>query len=213
MTAYDIGAHYGYFTLLAAHLVGSQGGVHSFEPTPSTYAVLQSNVAGIKNVHTNNVAVFSASAEMEFQDFGVEFSEFNSLAGGKIHDSQRQQVQPTVCKVQALTLDEYVEKTGAPPDLLKIDAERAEYDILQGMPKLLDSAKPPVISLEVGDNSQTDTGSSRPVRFLLDRGFRAYEYHTSTGQPRPHVVQSVYTYNNLLLVPPQRFSEVSFANV
>ena len=37
---FDIGAHMGYFTLLASRLVGETGRVHAFEPTPQTYSVL-----------------------------------------------------------------------------------------------------------------------------------------------------------------------------
>src|SRR4051812_2815762 len=78
MTVYDVGTHFGYFTLLASRLVGPTGRVHSFEPTPSTYEVLRSNVGGRDNVITNNVALFSHEADMDFHDYGTEFSEFNS---------------------------------------------------------------------------------------------------------------------------------------
>lgn len=37
MTVLDIGAHCGYYTLLAAMKVGPQGKVHAFEPNPSHY--------------------------------------------------------------------------------------------------------------------------------------------------------------------------------
>jgi len=39
----DIGAHYGYFTLLAAHINRSPKNVHSFEPQPFNYHVLKYN--------------------------------------------------------------------------------------------------------------------------------------------------------------------------
>ena len=35
-TFYDVGAHFGFYSVLAADLVGSSGAVHSFEPTPQT---------------------------------------------------------------------------------------------------------------------------------------------------------------------------------
>lgn len=47
----DIGAHFGYFTLLFAHLVGESGHVVSFEPTPSTFSVLMKNTADMKTHH------------------------------------------------------------------------------------------------------------------------------------------------------------------
>src|SRR6266566_3930390 len=49
MTFFDVGAHYGYFTLLGSQLVGGAGQVHSFEPTPATFEVLRGNTAGRAN--------------------------------------------------------------------------------------------------------------------------------------------------------------------
>src|SRR4051812_4818425 len=40
-TFLDVGAHAGYFTLLAAYCVGPSGVILAVEPTPSTFAVLQ----------------------------------------------------------------------------------------------------------------------------------------------------------------------------
>ncbi len=52
----DVGAHFGYFTLLFAHLVGESGRVVSFEPTPSTFSVLRKNTVALKNVTSLNMA-------------------------------------------------------------------------------------------------------------------------------------------------------------
>jgi hypothetical protein len=41
----DVGAHIGYYTLSLARLVGEQGHVFAFEPTPATAALLKKNVA------------------------------------------------------------------------------------------------------------------------------------------------------------------------
>ena len=48
----DIGAHIGYYTLIAAKIVGNEGKVFAFEPAPDNYALLEKNVNanGYKNV-------------------------------------------------------------------------------------------------------------------------------------------------------------------
>ena len=45
MTFVDVGANNGYYTLLAAEKVGTEGHVYSFEPFPGNYARLASSVA------------------------------------------------------------------------------------------------------------------------------------------------------------------------
>lgn len=44
MIVVDIGAHMGYYTLLAARAVGDKGKVFAFEPEPSNYALLVKNI-------------------------------------------------------------------------------------------------------------------------------------------------------------------------
>src|ERR1035441_6724268 len=52
MTVFDIGAHVGHYTLLAARIVGPTGRVYAFEPEPENFALLKRNVElnGYKNV-------------------------------------------------------------------------------------------------------------------------------------------------------------------
>ena len=44
MSFVDVGANWGYFTLLAAHLVGKSGRIISLEPDPRIFRLLQSNL-------------------------------------------------------------------------------------------------------------------------------------------------------------------------
>ncbi|MCJ7424010.1 FkbM family methyltransferase, partial [Candidatus Bathyarchaeota archaeon] len=44
-TVFDIGANVGQFTCLLAHLAGSKGAVHAFEPIPPVFHKLQNNIS------------------------------------------------------------------------------------------------------------------------------------------------------------------------
>jgi FkbM family methyltransferase len=57
----DVGAHIGYFSLIAAALVGRTGEVHAFEPDPDCFAALCRNAASWSHVVPWNLAVAELS--------------------------------------------------------------------------------------------------------------------------------------------------------
>lgn len=74
MTVLDIGAHCGYFSLLAAKQVGPTGRVHSFEPNPFYhYNFLRSmSLNGYTYVNLNKVALAREKGTMQLLQFGKE---------------------------------------------------------------------------------------------------------------------------------------------
>ena len=199
MTFFDVGAHFGYFSCLASHLVGPTGQVHSFEPTRSTFEILTENASTRSNVKVNNVAAYSSPTTIQFNDFGVASSAFNSVADARISEAQRAKLKPNVYRVNAITIDDYVRETGAKPAAMKIDAESAEYDILLGMEYVLTEIRP-AISVEVGDFAVAGVaGSSKVVQHLVSKGYRPHEWRD--GALRLHEAQSSYAFGNLLFIP------------
>jgi FkbM family methyltransferase len=199
MTFFDVGAHFGYFTCLASHIVGPTGQVHSFEPTRSTFEILKENAATRPNVRVNNVAAFSEPKTIQFNDFGIADSAFNSFAAARMDESQRAKLQPQTYEVKAIRLDDYVSETGARPDAIKIDAESAEYDILLGMERVLSEVKP-AISIEVGDYAlEGVASSSKVVQYLSGKGYVPHGWRD--GALRRHEARSSYGYDNLLFLP------------
>ena len=65
MVVFDIGSHFGYYSKLSLWLVGNGGEVHAFEPTPSTYAMLEKNTKDHSNMVTNNNAVYSSESSID----------------------------------------------------------------------------------------------------------------------------------------------------
>ena len=197
MTVADIGAHIGYFSVLASDIVGPQGQVHAFEPTDSTFAILECNAKHRKNIVANKLAVFSKSTDLEFRDFGNQYSNLNSFTEPKVGDGRKLEFRKTI--VKAITLDEYVAETRIKPDFIKIDAESAEFEILKGAEKTIGNSKP-IISLEVGETVSSDVmPSSECIKFLLSKGYTAHCYEG--GKIMPHTVKDEYKWDNLLFVP------------
>ncbi|MFN3165694.1 MAG: FkbM family methyltransferase [Phycisphaeraceae bacterium] len=196
MVMYDIGAHFGYFSLLGSALVGPGGQVFSFEPTDATHARLLTNITRLDNVTPIKQAVYSETTELVFCDMGEKDSSLNHIRAKGEGGTSAGEV-----RVPAVSLDDFV-KVHRPPDFVKVDAEGAEYAILQGMRGLLESRRP-MITLEVGEyiNQQTGNPPSRQsVDFLIDRGYAVFEF--SDGAIRPHTPIDEYGYDNLLFCHP-----------
>jgi FkbM family methyltransferase len=199
-TFLDVGAHFGYFSLLAATIVGRDGQVHAFEPTPSTYRTLLANVAGHSNVTAVNQALYSVPTTLEFNDYGIQYSAYNSFFQPRLRESERRRVSATVHKVEATTVDDYLATRGISPRFIKIDAENAELDVLRGAEKTLAAGRA-VVTIEVGDDASAGTGrrSRDVIDHLTARGYEPRELRD--GQLVRHEVRDSYEYDNLLFVP------------
>jgi FkbM family methyltransferase len=198
MTFFDVGAHFGYFSLLAEWLVGPTGQVHSFEPTPSTFGVLTANLGGKPHVRLNNLALFCEESSLSLSDYGITYAAHNTLGAGKLDSETKAKLKPTPVTVRATSMDRYVAETGAKPDFIKIDAEGAELDILKGMERVLAEARP-AVSLEVGDPDGAGTGSRELLEYLAAKGYTPYEFRD--GQIVPHRMHERYEYDNVLFKP------------
>jgi FkbM family methyltransferase len=183
MVFFDVGAHVGYFSLLASHLVGETGQVHSFEPTPRTFRLLADNAKHHPNMTVNNLAVYSHSDELVFNDFGALNFAFNSFFPARVPGGRA--VPEVKHRIQTISLDEYVERTGAKPDMIKVDAESAEYQIIDGMKNTLKTCRP-FFMIEVGD---LDLDGVRPcseiVEFACSHGYRPLMYQDGELKPDP----------------------------
>jgi FkbM family methyltransferase len=199
-TFFDVGAHFGYFSLLADHVMGGAGQVHAFEPTPSTFAVLAENLADRGSARAIAAAAWKDGAGAEIRDHGVTLSAFNSLHGARIPGLVDGLHRPAMKKVPTLSLDDYCRSTGARPDFVKVDAEGAELEILQGMSSLVLPKLRPIVTLEVGDMGVVGVAPSRVlVETMLSHGYVAWE--ARHGNLLPHQPVEHYGYGNIVFVP------------
>jgi FkbM family methyltransferase len=204
MVFFDVGAHRGYFSMLAARLVGPTGQVHAFEPTPGTYELLSANVRAHRNVHTNNLAVYSESKELIFHDLGLCAPAFNSIYTPRMSKEDSARIPMQDRRVQAVSIDDYVWTSGARPSFIKIDAESAELDIVRGMAKTLRTIRP-AFTLEVGDMDLEGVPSTRDlIHFACSFGYIPMEI--TGGQITNHQIKERYGYGNLLFVPSEQLA-------
>jgi len=147
----DVGANVGFFSI---HLAMQQNcrNVLSIEPNPRAFSYLNRNVElneTLAKIETVRMAVASETAELELTAF--EGREEYSSISGEIHPGV-QGLKSTKYTVQTAPLDVILEGRGLEPGLIKIDAEGAELQVLQGMEATLSEFKPALI-VEVGGST------------------------------------------------------------
>ncbi|RMD72676.1 MAG: FkbM family methyltransferase [Bacteroidetes bacterium] len=171
-TVVDVGAHFGYFTLLAARLVGPGGRVHAFEASPATFEVLRANVQDWHRVHAEHMACSDAAGKVAFYEFPAAWSEYNTLRPEQYARANwRGKVQARRVEVPAMPLDAVVDDR--PVALVKIDVEGAEPQVVAGMQRIL-ARHQPVVVMEF----QADEAVNAPHRQAADRlgavGYRPF---------------------------------------
>lgn len=141
----DCGANLGYFSLLAARIVGSSGRVDAFEPDPLNRARLlenrQSNGAqGCLHVHEQAVGE-SPARQMLFHP--MEEGGMNHGEASLFHAEESGQWERF--EVEVDRLENLVE---GQPDLIKMDIEGGELAAVKGLGRMAQSQRPPALIIE-----------------------------------------------------------------
>jgi FkbM family methyltransferase len=140
MIFYDVGANIGFFSLLAASLVGKEGRVVAFEADPDNAQRLREHVArnAFERIVVEEKAVWSKSDPVFFARTDPATSPDRGL--GRVVSSEA----GDTIQVSGVSLDEYA-RTQAGPDFLKCDVEGAEVDVFRGAERLLKEKRPGII--------------------------------------------------------------------
>ena len=158
---YDIGANWGWYSVLLATRPGFSGQVHAFEPFPPTFQDLRAVVgqAGLDGViHCHDVALADREgvADMAPSD-GVQSGLARLGEGGGM--------QVRLTRLDAMGLPD--------PDTIKVDAEDHELEVLQGAADTIARARPFIVFENWLHRDDPDL-TLAPIRFLAERGYRFF---------------------------------------
>lgn len=166
----DVGAHWGYFTLLAATLCGSAGRVIAFEPHPKNVSVLTRNIQAnhLGNVEIVRKAVSDQEALAKL--FLSRASSGNSLIsvppGAEASPGGTDHVI-----VETTTLDHFFTPARPKPKLVKIDIEGGEAAALDGMKTLIRQTEELVLITELNPYYFPGAAGEGFLSRLADQGF------------------------------------------
>lgn len=202
MTFFDVGANQGFYTVLAAKRVGSEGKIFSFEPAVTEFRKLLRNLAinRCKNVATESVALGNHEGFTEFYlclDHQGSFSSISRPAEDVTAEYER-------LKVEITTLDSYVQRCQVTSlDLLKIDVEGGELGVLKGGDMVFKTLRPIVIC-EVEDRRTRQWGyqAREIVEFLHDYDYLWFSV-LRDGTLQPAIFTENYEWSNLVGIPKE----------
>ena len=173
-TFIDIGAHFGFYTLLASNLLADSGQVHSVEPSRKTFEILSENSSGRINVQLHHNAV-SDQGPIVLREYDVSHSEYNKLVGREGQQSEDfDQVNYDEYKVECLTLDALAGQLASESIFIKMDVEGAEYEALLGGQLFLSQASPTIaMEYHVEDNDFL-SGCQKGAKLLINLDYKPY---------------------------------------
>lgn len=161
----DVGAHVGFYSMLAAVIVGPQGRVIAFEPLPDNLRFLHEHlrINNLETVEVIEAAVSDATGEATFAK-GIGSFDGRLADNGKL-------------KVQTVTLDDLLESGRIPrPDFIKMDVEGGELAALRGARSLLRACQPTIFLATHGRDVH-----ARCLDLLDDLG---YSFRFTDGRDR-----------------------------
>lgn len=167
----DIGAHFGYFTLLASSLIGYNGKVMSIEPAKGSFDLLRKNIAGKDNINIFHRAISDMEETVSFFEFPVLYSEYNALSIDQFEQEEWiKKHPPEKTKVQAVTIDSFAAEYKVQPTLIKIDVEGAEVQAIRGGGATWADGAPIVVMEYL-----THSGDSykKATAIMLEHGYRS----------------------------------------
>jgi FkbM family methyltransferase len=170
MLLYDIGAHFGIFSLAAAKLGGKAVAVDA-----SPIATRMIEIAARLNKCDDRIEIISAAASDRSGDLDM-------LSSGVFSDGYFKTTRRTgseLTNVQATTIDDMVLRFG-PPTHIKIDVEGHERSVLRGATETLNRFSP-VLFLEL-HNQMMATDGDDPRAVLRDLARFQYETFGLSGR-------------------------------
>jgi FkbM family methyltransferase len=177
MTVIDVGANVGWFTMLAASLVGPQGRVIAVEPWSENCRLLLNS---IRQNGFDHVELWPVGLD---RDAGwAHFMTHVGSNGGLIPDGPEGILSGRGTVIPVFALDDLL-PDDLPVNFVKVDVEGAEYRVIQGGQKTLERWKPLVVS-EFSLEMTSRVSGVDPVEYLRWFTTRGWELHLIDRETR-----------------------------
>lgn len=189
---FDVGANIGALSIAFSRMVGKEGVIHAFEPNPFVIPKLERDlcVNNADNVKIINKGLWSKSmGELPFYCDNTSYSSASSFL--------RKMQSSEMVIIDVMSIDDYCEHNNIFPQLIKIDAELAEYEIIKGAEKTIKNHNPTLIFEYITSENEKDS-----IQYMQSLRYRCYD--TNTYQEVNKDYYSTYKNNipfNIIAIP------------
>jgi len=177
MTCLDIGGNIGYYVLLERKLVGDEGRIIAFEPSPRNYEYLKKNIKlqNVTNISSYNFACGDKDGNATFF-VNKKSNGCKVIAEGVVPPDSS---LGTLSEVPVRILDPFIEELKLDSvDFVRMDAEGYELHIFKGLKKTLEKFKP-IISIELHRRQLGLEGTKEFFKLMKD-----LDYEVESNVPR-----------------------------
>ena len=190
-TILDVGANIGQ-TVDRFKTVFPNSSVHSFEPSPGTYAKLQQHCNGREGVTTWNAGVGASKGTLPFtENSKPDMSSFlapSELCWGTVEK---------VTSVEVVTLDEFAREQGVEfIHVLKSDTQGYDFEVFKGAEGLMKQNKIALVYFEFifSDMYKNLPSFHEVYRFLAERNFVPVSFYES------HFQQDLVSWTDVMFI-------------
>lgn len=177
---FDVGANFGYLSLVWAKTVCQKGKVISFEPNLDVFKTLS------KSVKINEVEEIIKVANLAVGNENKSIQLYLNDSTSNVLKADASQISQTVDMVR---LDDYVmENNITKCDLIKIDVDGIEMDILKGSVNVLRAFKP-IFIVETNNNHDI-------IEFFIQNNYSVFNKNLEVYKPNDKLPPNVYCVSN-----------------
>ncbi|MFN8416430.1 MAG: FkbM family methyltransferase [Cytophagaceae bacterium] len=171
-TFLDIGAHYGYYSMLVAEL--TQGNIRCIEASNDSYDVLLENIKDNPSTKATHCAVSDINEDITFYEFDSQYSEYSATDVSQFENEDwYKNHPPKKIVIPGTTIDHFLYSNSFFPEFIKMDVEGAEFKAIKGGQKFFQEYSP-VLVMEYLAPERQNTAHQNAVELLRSWGYQSY---------------------------------------
>ena len=200
-TILDIGANWGYYSLLAGS-VAPNARIVAFEPHPFWFQQLKRNVTAnrFENIQVENLALSDQCGNSSFY-LG------SSPGTSSLVKEYQDKYDPTEININTITLDKYMRDNSQNGnkmiDLIKLDVEFHESAVLAGAKSIIKQCNPDIICEVIPDSDGTynyeyRTANREDIMDILGKLGYSFYWFSDCGLKKENILKGHYPLSNYL---------------